>query len=79
MANMVKIIENGTIGENDIILFDGAIPLMCMTKEVVARLHFHHSFEQRNVAPILSCGFIQNHARRLMGDDNISILRDEAL
>ena len=52
MANMVKIIENGTIGENDIILFEGSTTLMCMTKEVVARPYFYDTFEQREVSPM---------------------------
>ena len=52
MANMVKIIENGAIGENDIILFEGSTTLMCMTEKVVTGFYLHDAFEQRGVAPM---------------------------
>jgi len=57
----IHIIQQGGIRKDYSILFDSAIAVMCMAKEMISRLYVKDAISKRCIIPMSTCRTIEYH------------------
>lgn len=50
---------------------------MSMAKEMVSGFYLHHTTPQGRIPPMGSSRLVENHNRRLVGDNDVCIIRNQ--
>ena len=75
----IHIIQQGGIRKDYSILFDSAIAVMCMAKEMISRLYVKDSISKRCITPMSTRRTIEYHYWRLMSNNDIRITWNQLL